>query len=114
MILKILTVFAILVFLKGCGGDFNPNIKIYNKDNKSVKSGVHKVKKGETLYSISKKYYVPLRSLIVINNLSAPYNIDINQRLVIPSNPRYTVKSGDSLYAISKKKVKLNVRLQLK
>ncbi len=116
-ILKILTVFILLVFLTGCSGGFDPDIKIYNGPTGSIKSnqsdinqsgihqsGIHRVKKGETLYSISKIYLVPLRALIEKNNLSAPYIIDVNQRLMIPSNPRYIVKTGDSLYAISKSK----------
>ena len=111
-ILKILTAFILLVFLTDCSGGFDPDIKIYNGSTGSIKlnqsgvhqPGIHRVKKGETLYSISKIYLVPLRSLIEKNNLSAPYTIDINQRLTIPNNPRHIVKSGDSLYAISKAK----------
>ena len=34
-----------------------------------------KISKGDTLYSISRQYGVPLKQLININNLKAPYTL---------------------------------------
>ncbi len=45
----------------------------------------YKVKKGDTLYSISKKFGINLEDIIKVNNLKG-YNIKINQILKIPIN----------------------------
>ena len=47
---------------------------------------IHKVKTGETLWSISTKYGVSLFILMQVNTLSAP-NIYIGQELLIPLKP---------------------------
>lgn len=61
------------------------------------------VKRGDSLYSIAKKYGVSVSDLISSNNLSNN-NLTIGQKLKIPSiNKTYTVVKGDSLYSISKK-----------
>ena len=61
------------------------------------------VKRGDSLYSIAKKYGVSVSDLISSNNLSNN-NLNIGQKLKIPSiNKTYTVVKGDSLYSISKK-----------
>ena len=63
------------------------------------------VKKGDSLYSIAKKYNTSTSKLISLNNLKNS-NLSIGQILKIPidnsSNITYTVKKGDSLYSISK------------
>lgn len=73
--------------------------------------GTYTVKSGDTLYSIAKKFNVTVNELKSINNLSNN-TINLNQVLKIPngSTPQvptesntYTVKSGDTLYAIAKK-----------
>lgn len=65
------------------------------------------VKKGDSLYSISKQYATTVDELKKINNLKTN-NLSIGQILKIPSiqstdiNQTYIVQSGDSLYKISK------------
>lgn len=69
------------------------------------------VKKGDTLYSISKEYNVDVDDLIKENNLTSNI-LSIGDILTIPLNEldinslgdyiTYTVKSGDTLYKISK------------
>lgn len=61
------------------------------------------VTKGDTLYSISKRYNVPLRDLITTNNLTPPYTLKIGQVIRIPSAKYHTVVKGDTLYNISKR-----------
>jgi flagellum-specific peptidoglycan hydrolase FlgJ len=43
--------------------------RFFSKDNKSKKITYYKVKKGDTLYSISKKYDIPVKELVKNNNL---------------------------------------------
>ena len=42
------------------------------------------VQPGDTLYSISRKYAVPVNDLAVMNNLSAPFNLHVGQKLRVP------------------------------
>jgi murein DD-endopeptidase MepM/ murein hydrolase activator NlpD len=59
--------------------------------------------KGDTLYSISRRHNVPLRSLIEANNLSPPYNLRIGQVLQLPQVRAHVVAKGDTLYNISRR-----------
>ena len=61
------------------------------------------VQRGDTLYSISKRYNVPLRDLIEINNLTPPYTLIIGRQLRLPTAKFHTVAKGDTLYNISKR-----------
>lgn len=68
------------------------------------------VKKGDTLYSISRAYNVSVDELKRLNNLTSDTLI-IGQQLIIPTNEiddnntnkqTYTVKRGDTLYSIAR------------
>lgn len=61
-----------------------------------------RVAKGDTLYSISRNYGVPLKDLINANHLRAPYTLYVGQTLRLPSKQYHIVKSGESLYSISR------------
>ncbi|MCR5613731.1 M23 family metallopeptidase [Treponema sp.] len=84
----------------------------------------HVVKKGETLYSIGRKYQITVSELRAANNLSENDVLKAGQRLVIPTadienaatlssdsfktsvtekTASYTVQKGDTLYGIAKK-----------
>lgn len=63
---------------------------------------IHTVRRGETLYAISRAYQVPLRVLIQRNRLSPPYTLVTGQRLVIPKTTIHTVQAGETVYAISR------------
>ena len=76
------------------------------KSNSSVPSDhYYTVKKGDTLYSISKAYNVPIDLLKSANNLTSN-TLSVGQQLVIPSTTSnyqtYTVKRGDTLYSIAR------------
>lgn len=60
--------------------------------------------KGDSLWSISKKYNTSVDNLININNLKTNA-LSIGQKLLVPKQSgtkTYTVKSGDNLYAIAR------------
>jgi len=84
----------------------------------------YKVKKGDTLGALSRKYKVRVNDIIALNNIRNPRAISIGTNLVLPlkkgySSSRpikelqddyirtrrqvYTVRSGDSLWSISRK-----------
>ena len=60
------------------------------------------VKKGDTLYSISRKYNIPIRDIIETNRLSPPYTLYVGKVLRLPSAKFHTVVHGDTLYSISR------------
>ncbi len=103
MLKKFLSIMAMCFLLNGCyssGGE----IRLFNRyslfgENPSTV----KVAKGDTLYSISKRYDVPLRDLIEINNLKAPYSLNIGQTINLPVARYHVVHKGDTLYAIARK-----------
>ena len=80
-----------------------------SKDNNTNYSN-YIVQKGDTLYTISKKYKTTPESVININNLKSNI-LTIGQVLKVPSssidvnnnNLVYTVQKGDTLYSIAEK-----------
>lgn len=73
---------------------------------------IYTVQKGDSLYSIAKKYYTTVNDIIDINNLTN-LTLQIGQKLRIPEKytegeltmpnfVNYTVKKGDSLYSIAR------------
>ena len=63
---------------------------------------IYKVKNGDNLYSIAKKYNTTINEIKSLNELKSN-NLSINQELKIPSSDTiYIVKKGDSLYSIAK------------
>ena len=86
----------------------------------------YKVEKGDTLYSISKKYQITVAELRTANNLSENDVIKVGQKLIIPDADigtaaalsstknagntapsgktiQYVVEKGDTLYGIARK-----------
>jgi len=66
-------------------------------------AGVYYVTVKDTLYSISRRFHVPLRSLIDANGLKPPYTLRIGQKLSLPRARSYTVVKGDTVYGISRR-----------
>jgi murein DD-endopeptidase MepM/ murein hydrolase activator NlpD len=60
------------------------------------------VRSGETLYAISRRYDVPVRSLIEANGLAAPYNLGSGRTLTVPQVRQHVVQTGDTLYSVSR------------
>ena len=60
------------------------------------------VKKGDSLWAISRKYNIPVTELININKLD-DLNIKIDQELLVPKvSNKYIVEKGDTLWSIAK------------
>lgn len=64
--------------------------------------GFHTMRKGETLWTVAKKYDVDLRDMLDLNKLSAPYKTYIGERIQIPAPAKYTVRRTDTLYKVSR------------
>ncbi len=61
------------------------------------------IKKGDTIYSIAKNNNVPLKDLIVRNNLNPPYILSIGQKIYMPTTAFHIVQKEDTVYSISRK-----------
>lgn len=64
----------------------------------------HFVKKGDSIYKLSRQYGVSLNQLIEDNNLKEPYELLVGECLIINNKSKvYTVKKGDTLQEIANK-----------
>ena len=108
----------------------NKTAKASKKSDKPAKStpDLYEVQSGDTLFSIARKYHTPLKDLMSLNKIAPTDVIRPGQKLKIPgvtyraaaskSKPKkvakkktpksakpvtYTVKHGDSLWAIARK-----------
>lgn len=73
----------------------------YGQTGGAGSAGMHTVLEGDTVYTVAKKYNLPMRDIIEINNLSAPYALDFGYRIKLPAPNNYTVKKYDTLYTVA-------------
>lgn len=59
------------------------------------------LKRGETLYSISRRFKVPLELLLTENKIKDPSRVPVGTEIKIPS--MHQVSKGDTLYSIARK-----------
>ncbi len=80
--------------------------KNFNAKKDYGKFYVHKIKKGDSLYMIGKKYGVSYKMIKDFNKLRSNV-LRLNKKLIIPvlkpKTRRYTIKSGDTMGKISRK-----------
>ena len=99
----------LIFILVGCETYIYNDYKIIDVKNKKKEKAInfsgtnYLVKKGDNLYSISRKFKISIQELIRKNNIVEPYKIFPNQKIFIPKNYIHKVKKGDTLYSISRK-----------
>lgn len=78
----------------------------YTPPGNNTSKDFYTVQKGDTLYSISRRFNIPVDEIIRINNLNSDI-LSIGQRLYFtrenPNENIYIVQKGDTLYSISRK-----------
>ena len=100
---------AALFAVAGCGGGLDysgyggsrnaaPAATTEGRD-----SGIAVVRRGDTLYKISRREAVPLRELITLNRLRPPYRIHPGQTLRLPRATQHVVRRGDTLQRIARR-----------
>lgn len=67
----------------------------------SAQQVVHRVKPGDTLYSISRDYGVPVELILEENGIDDPRHLLVGKELQIPLT--YVVSPGDTLYSIARR-----------
>ncbi len=87
---KVLYIVLLCLWVSACGSLWGGN------------SGVVTVRRGDTLYSISRSYNVALKDMIATNHLQPPYTLYVGQKLTLPLKKYHTVQRGENLYGIAK------------
>jgi len=77
-------------------------LKIPTKSDETSPYSTYVVQKGDSLWSISRKFNTSVNELKTLNNLSSNL-LSIGQILKLPSKNTYTVQKGDTLYSIARK-----------
>ena len=62
------------------------------------------VAKGDTLYSISRKYQIPVNDLAVMNKLSAPFALSVGQKIKVPKLDAVHTRSSSEIMQAQQKK----------
>jgi murein DD-endopeptidase MepM/ murein hydrolase activator NlpD len=65
--------------------------------------GAVRVRKGDTVYAISRRHRVAVREIIVLNRLKPPYKLAVGQVLRLPTGRFHTVRPGDTVYGVSRR-----------
>ncbi len=101
--LRSATFILFLVTLSACTRTEAPAPVItFGEGEGAGSAGVHKVEKGDTLYSISQRYQLAIRDIAIKNNLYPPFDLTVGERLNLPPPRQYRVREGDTIYRISR------------
>ena len=65
-------------------------------------TGIHTIGARDTVYNIAERYKLVMRDIIMVNNLEAPYRLEVGQRLKLPPPRTYKIRGRDSLYTVSR------------
>jgi len=76
------------------------NKNISPENVKSISKTI-KIYTGDSLYSISKREGVSIRSIIEVNNLEPPFILYEGKELIIPLSKIHTVQTGNTLWDIA-------------
>ena len=78
--------------------------KLKKKDNRWHLTS-HRIREGENLWVISKKFNTDYRLIIKINKIGNPDRLNAGKTILIPNKVgvEYTIKKGDTLYNISRR-----------
>ncbi len=74
----------------------------YGQKGGAGSTGMHTILNGDTVYTVSQRYNLPLRQIIELNSLDAPYKLNAGFRLKLPPPNDYRVRAGDTLNGISR------------
>lgn len=100
--MRFLSGLAFVLVLTACGNHVPAPITVYGTSQGPGSSGVHNVARGETLWTISQRYNIVMRDIVSENGLSAPFELNVGQRLILPPPREYQVRRGDSVSEIAR------------
>lgn len=89
-----------LAALAGCNQPPSPSVS-YGVQAGAGSAGIHTVLPGDTVYTVAKEYNLPMRDIVLLNQLSAPYRLTSGYRLRLPPPNEYRVKKDDTLHVVA-------------
>ena len=92
----------IIFSVTACGNDAPAPVVHYGQASGAGSAGIHNVAQGDTLYSISRRYRLPMRDIVVLNHIKPPFKLYVGQRVKLPPPQEYRVRAGDTLYGVSR------------
>lgn len=98
---KILLTASILA-LTSCGSQDPAPLNTYGVAKGAGSVGVHTVLPGDTVYTIAQNYKLPMREIITLNNIGAPYRLNTGLRMKLPPPNEHRVRQGDNIYSIAR------------
>ena len=57
--------------------------------------------RGDTVYALSRRHRVPVRTIIEANQLRPPYHLRAGQQVILPRSRRHSVRIGETFYGIA-------------
>ncbi|MCI5060537.1 MAG: M23 family metallopeptidase [Alphaproteobacteria bacterium] len=84
-----------------CGTQNPAPYNTYGTSKGAGSVGIHTVLKGDTLYTIAKNYQLPMREIITLNHIEAPYVLNAGFRMKLPTPNEHQVREGDTLSSIA-------------
>lgn len=104
MLCKWPLVCCMILLISACTSDTKIfGYTLWGRPSYNQRASAVRVRKGDTLYSLSRANDVPIREMIEVNNLRPPYTLKIGQMLRLPQAKYHIVAKGDTLYNISKR-----------
>lgn len=88
--------------LAACGTQGGAPVSAYGVTKGAGSVGVHTVLPGDTVYKIAENYHLPMREIITLNNIEAPYVLNAGYRVKLPPPNEYQVREGDNVYSIAR------------
>ena len=79
------------------------------EEKRSCRGVLYKVKKGDTLYSISRNYNLRVRDLMRANPFVDVYRLQIGEELCIPVIPGPPANPGEKTYVVKKEDTLLSI-----
>ena len=67
------------------------------------------VAKGDTLYSLSRKYEIPVNDLAIMNKLNAPFNLSVGQKLKVPKMDTVQTRSATEIKKVATQKTEQKI-----
>ena len=90
--------------------EFYDYVKMCQEEKRpSCRGQIYKVEKGDTLYSISRKYNLKVRDLIRANPFVNVYQLQIGEELCIPVMPDYPQAPGALPYVVKREDTVLSI-----
>ena len=68
-----------------------------------LKAVDYRIQAGDTVYSVARRFAVPVRGVIDANALRPPYGLRVGQVLEVPNPRRHRVQAGDTVDGVARR-----------